>query len=46
MWTDYELEKIKKLYENLPEEKLEDFIPLEKRESIIIEEGQVYENIR
>ena len=46
MWTDYELEKIGKLFEKLPEESLEDFLPLELREAIIVEEGKVYENIR
>ena len=46
MWTKYELQKIGKLYENLPEESLEDFLPLELREAIIVEEGKAYENIR
>ena len=46
MWTDYELEKIGKLFEKFPEESLEEFLPQELREAIILEEGKVYDNIR
>ena len=46
MWTKRELEKIGKLYQDLPEEYLEDFVPTEIVEAIMREEGRAYENLR
>ena len=45
MWTKYEIEKIGKLYEKLPEEHLENFLPSPLVEAIMREEGNAYENL-
>ena len=46
MWTEYEIEKIGKLFKLLPEESLEEFLPPPLIEAIQLEEGKAYENLR
>ena len=46
MWTEYEIEKIGKLFEKLPDESLEEFLPPPLIEAIMQEEGKAYENLR
>ena len=46
MWTEFEEKKIKELYSELPEEKLEDFLPPYLIDSIKFEEGKAYFNLR
>ena len=46
MWTEFEEKKIKELYSELPEEKLEDWLPAYLIDSIKMEEGKAYFNLR
>ena len=45
MWTPYELEKIGEIYEKLPKEHLEDYLPPDVLEAIMDERGKAYENL-
>ena len=46
MWTKFEEKKIGELYSQLPEEKLEDFLPPYLIDAIKMEEGKAYFNLR
>ena len=46
MWTEFEEKKIRELYAELPEEKLEDWLPAYLIDSIKFEEGKAYFNLR
>ena len=46
MWTKFEEKKIAELYSQLPEEKLEDFLPAYLIDAIKMEEGKAYFNLR
>ena len=46
MWTKFEEKKIGELYSQLPEEKLEDFLPDYLIDAIKMEEGKAYFNLR
>ena len=46
MWTEFEEKKIQELYSELPDEKLEDWLPAYLIDSIKMEEGKAYFNLR
>ena len=46
MWTVFEEKKIQELYSELPDEKLEDWLPAYLIDSIKMEEGKAYFNLR
>ena len=46
MWTEFEEKKIRELYAELPEEKLEDWLPAYLIDSIKFEEGKAYFHLR